>query len=339
MLVNARAWYDAYIAVLLVSALPNLMLFLIPSNLLLANGKKGSLNFQNMMLSFAAAGLLGDVFLHTLPHLIAPHSHSHGGHGEEAHAHSHEDIHADHGDYHHDHHDHLEHDHHGHDHHDHEAHYGHDHAHEAAVHSHDEHAHMHGMEDADTSGAFDLYAYIGMERTTIICVVLLLGFLVFMFAEKMASSHQGHSHAHDHDSDVDCHENENENEEETESTTNTATACAGKSASIRKSARLKEKAATTPVSSKATVASSTSVTHDSVKDNKSLFQAMQSQLKASGWLNLFADSMHNFTDGIAIGASFASGHGLAYATFLSVIFHEIPHEIGDFTILIQSGLT
>ena len=27
------------------------------------------------------------------------------------------------------------------------------------------------------------------------------------------------------------------------------------------------------------------------------------------------------------------------ATFISVIFHEIPHEIGDFTILVQNGLS
>jgi zinc transporter ZupT len=62
-------------------------------------------------------------------------------------------------------------------------------------------------------------------------------------------------------------------------------------------------------------------------------------LHVTGWLNLVADSLHNFTDGIAIGASFASGRGLAYATFLSVIIHEIPHELGDFTILLQSGMT
>lgn len=49
----------------------------------------------------------------------------------------------------------------------------------------------------------------------------------------------------------------------------------------------------------------------------------------SALLNLIADSMHNFTDGIALGASFASGRGLAIATLLSVLFHEIPHELGN----------
>jgi zinc transporter 7 len=80
----------------------------------------------------------------------------------------------------------------------------------------------------------------------------------------------------------------------------------------------------------------------------SVFSLQLSKLSASGLLNLVADSLHNFTDGIAIGASFAvQSHSatsastgtstLALATILSVLFHEIPHELGDFSILIESG--
>jgi len=29
--------------------------------------------------------------------------------------------------------------------------------------------------------------------------------------------------------------------------------------------------------------------------------SLQNKLQAAGWLNLLADSMHNFTDGIALG--------------------------------------
>lgn len=44
-------------------------------------------------------------------------------------------------------------------------------------------------------------------------------------------------------------------------------------------------------------------------------------------------------DGLALGASFSSGKGLALATTISVFFHEVPHEIGDFSILIESGFS
>ncbi|CAN0209645.1 unnamed protein product [Ectocarpus fasciculatus] len=64
-----------------------------------------------------------------------------------------------------------------------------------------------------------------------------------------------------------------------------------------------------------------------------------SGLKVSGILNLAADALHNFSDGIAIGASFASGSGLGFSTALATLLHELPHEIGDFAVLVQSGCT
>ncbi|XP_007937505.2 zinc transporter SLC39A7 [Orycteropus afer afer] len=62
-----------------------------------------------------------------------------------------------------------------------------------------------------------------------------------------------------------------------------------------------------------------------------------SDLRVSGYLNLAADLAHNFTDGLAIGASFRGGRGLGILTTLTVLLHEVPHEVGDFAILVQSG--
>jgi zinc transporter 7 len=62
-------------------------------------------------------------------------------------------------------------------------------------------------------------------------------------------------------------------------------------------------------------------------------------IRAGGVLNLAADSLHNFTDGIAIGAAYASGENLGLSTGLAVLAHELPHEIGDFAILVQNGCT
>jgi zinc and cadmium transporter len=55
-------------------------------------------------------------------------------------------------------------------------------------------------------------------------------------------------------------------------------------------------------------------------------------------INLIGDAVHNFIDGILIGASYLAGPGLGVATTMAVLFHEIPQELGDFSILIHSGL-
>ncbi|RME79676.1 MAG: ZIP family metal transporter [Methanobacteriota archaeon] len=56
------------------------------------------------------------------------------------------------------------------------------------------------------------------------------------------------------------------------------------------------------------------------------------------WLNLISDFFHNFFDGIAIGVSYLLGFPLGVATTLAIILHEIPQELGDYAILITSGM-
>lgn len=63
------------------------------------------------------------------------------------------------------------------------------------------------------------------------------------------------------------------------------------------------------------------------------------EVKVSAYLNLVADCAHNFTDGLAIGASFLVSRNVGMITTLTIFLHEIPHEIGDFAILVQSGCT
>ncbi|XP_049607373.1 zinc transporter Slc39a7 [Syngnathus scovelli] len=62
-------------------------------------------------------------------------------------------------------------------------------------------------------------------------------------------------------------------------------------------------------------------------------------IKVSGYLNLAADFTHNFTDGLAIGASFLVNPAVGAITTVTILLHEVPHEIGDFAILVQSGCT
>uniref|UniRef100_A0A8D2J2J4 Zinc transporter SLC39A7 n=1 Tax=Varanus komodoensis TaxID=61221 RepID=A0A8D2J2J4_VARKO len=60
-------------------------------------------------------------------------------------------------------------------------------------------------------------------------------------------------------------------------------------------------------------------------------------MRVAGYLNLAADFAHNFTDGLALGASFLAGATVGAVTTLTVLLHEVPHEVGDFAILVQSG--
>jgi zinc transporter ZupT len=58
-----------------------------------------------------------------------------------------------------------------------------------------------------------------------------------------------------------------------------------------------------------------------------------------GWLNLVSDAVHNFVDGIAIGASFSFSLEVGLATSIAIFFHELPQELADYAILIHAGFT
>lgn len=55
------------------------------------------------------------------------------------------------------------------------------------------------------------------------------------------------------------------------------------------------------------------------------------------FVSLASDAVHNFIDGILLGATFKSSIALGWVTTLSITLHEIPTELGDFFILINAG--
>ncbi|NOQ34545.1 MAG: ZIP family metal transporter [Methylococcaceae bacterium] len=61
--------------------------------------------------------------------------------------------------------------------------------------------------------------------------------------------------------------------------------------------------------------------------------------QAAGTLIIIGDAIHNFVDGVLIAAAFLTDVQLGIVTSLAVAAHEIPQEVGDFAILLQSGYT
>jgi len=56
-------------------------------------------------------------------------------------------------------------------------------------------------------------------------------------------------------------------------------------------------------------------------------------------MSLFGDGVHNFIDGLIIGASYLASIPVGIATTIAVILHEIPQEIADFGVLVHGGFT
>lgn len=62
-------------------------------------------------------------------------------------------------------------------------------------------------------------------------------------------------------------------------------------------------------------------------------------LNAAAPMILVGDAFHNAIDGIVIAASFLTSTEMGIFVTLSVVFHEVPQELGDFGILLKSGMS
>lgn len=66
-------------------------------------------------------------------------------------------------------------------------------------------------------------------------------------------------------------------------------------------------------------------------------QETSEKIKTSGYLNLLANCVDNFTHGLAVGGSFLVSKKVGFLTTFAILLHEIPHEVGDFAILLRAG--
>lgn len=65
----------------------------------------------------------------------------------------------------------------------------------------------------------------------------------------------------------------------------------------------------------------------------------QSKVKSFGYVSLVADGIHNFADGLLIGAAWLINPEVGLAVTIAIVIHEIPQEISDFSILIHAGFS
>ncbi|XP_029452915.1 zinc transporter ZIP8 isoform X2 [Rhinatrema bivittatum] len=64
-----------------------------------------------------------------------------------------------------------------------------------------------------------------------------------------------------------------------------------------------------------------------------------SEIGTLAWMITLSDAVHNFIDGLAIGASFTLSLMQGLSTSIAILCEEFPHELGDFAILINAGMS
>jgi zinc transporter 7 len=146
------------------------------------------------------------------------------------------------------------------------------------------------------------------NKNLLLGVAILIGFVTFVAMDKglrIATGGEGHSHDHSHGHALE------------EKVTTSATPSKSDKSSVRKRKGEKADRGTTMVKK---------------EDPKP-------SVKLSAYLNIIADFTHNITDGLAMSSSFYASPTIGATTTLAVFCHEIPHEVGDFALLIQGGMS
>ncbi|PYH95289.1 ZIP zinc transporter [Aspergillus ellipticus CBS 707.79] len=157
------------------------------------------------------------------------------------------------------------------------------------------------------------FVMVEPNRNLLLGLGIMVGFFTFVAMDKtlrIATGGAGHDHSHSHSHDED---------KPTATTTGSTSA---------PPSDLKQRKPTT---------STTTPTTDLTPPTPE--KEINPSVKLGGYLNLIADFTHNITDGLAMSSSFYASPTIGATTTVAVFFHEIPHEVGDFALLIQSGFS
>ncbi|MCJ1386308.1 hypothetical protein MMC17_009434 [Xylographa soralifera] len=166
------------------------------------------------------------------------------------------------------------------------------------------------------------FVLVEPNKNILLGVAIMIGFVTFVAMDKglriATASSDGHSHTHEHSTP-------NDGGQDLVLPTSVTTGSSATSTSDTLKSR------------KGPPEKSTSATS---RDDIPKPQAEASpSIRLSAYLNLVADFTHNITDGLALSSSFYASPTLGATTTVAVFFHEIPHEVGDFALLIQSGFS
>lgn len=205
---------------------------------------------------------------------------------------------------------------------------GHEHGHDHGHHEHHDHGHHdHGAHGHGGGSEHHDHAHGNVTGS----LLVLGGFIAFFLVEKLVRHFNGgHSHDHSHGHD--------------DPASNGAAAAAEPPAQLARRAKSpkrespsqprRRKRATKTDNPVPAAAAGAELAEIATRKGESI------ERRIGGYLNLAADAAHNFTDGLMIGAAFASsgsGKDQRWATTLAVLVHEVPHEVGDVAVLMQAG--
>lgn len=73
--------------------------------------------------------------------------------------------------------------------------------------------------------------------------------------------------------------------------------------------------------------------------SKEIKTSKNTRIHSFAYMSLIGSSLHNLIDGMIIAASYLVNFQVGLATTLAVFLHEIPHELGDFSILVHGGFS
>ncbi|KAL1968452.1 hypothetical protein VTN77DRAFT_1981 [Rasamsonia byssochlamydoides] len=159
------------------------------------------------------------------------------------------------------------------------------------------------------------FVLVEPNKNLLLGLGIMVGFLTFVAMDKTlriaTGGDGGHDHSHGH-----AHAHENED---------AAATTGANTKSQQDNGELKQR------KNKSGAGAPESKGNDEKEINPSV--------KLGGYLNLIADFTHNITDGLALSSSFYASPTIGATTTVAVFFHEIPHEVGDFALLVQSGFS